>query len=185
MKLDLSKDKAKIIKYIRQRIKDYPLYVNCGPGEDADPIRFITLGFYAEQAGYIALIFDTRNDADYDGEWTNYLDEPNMLDFPKWCEFYEMACDGNPVSIVLGDGTTESVLFADANKEGGLSEKSLRRLNAYFGDMLKDVLCELKDDGSLSKLPLTKDAFMMVIDFDELYLWPKYEKRKAIGKILQ
>ncbi len=88
MKLDLSKDKRKILKYITQRIKDYPVYVNCGPGEDTDPIQAVVLGFYAAQGGYIYLIFDTRPSINLDGNWTLHIDEPTMCHFPKWTEFY-------------------------------------------------------------------------------------------------
>ena len=38
MKLDLSRDKQRLRKYIERRVKDYSVYVNCGPGEDADPL---------------------------------------------------------------------------------------------------------------------------------------------------
>ena len=37
-------------RYIERRIKDYPAYVNLGPGEDDGPIKLITVRFYAEQA---------------------------------------------------------------------------------------------------------------------------------------
>ena len=182
MRLDLSKDRVKIAKYLKRRVKDYPKYINFGPGEDSDPIRFIALGFYAEQGGYISLVFDTRVDGDYDGEYTNFLDEQTMLDFPKWCDFYELACDGHEVTLVTGEGKTERVHFEDANSEQCIGETSLKRLNAYFGDMLRDVLVELKKDGTWSMLPLADDAFMMVIDFDEQYLWPNYKQRKTIGR---
>ena len=48
---------------------------NLGPGGPGDPIRLITLGYYAEQGGYAALILDTRTDAEVDGEWTLHLEE--------------------------------------------------------------------------------------------------------------
>jgi hypothetical protein len=49
MKLDLSRDKQRLRRYIERRVKDYSVSVNCGPGEDADPIQAIVLGFYAAQ----------------------------------------------------------------------------------------------------------------------------------------
>jgi hypothetical protein len=183
MRLDLSKDRVKITKYLKKRVKDYPKYVNFGPGIDTDPIRFIALGFYAAQGGYISLVFDTRADGDYDGEYTKFLDEQTMLDFPKWCDFYELACDGHEVTLVTGAGATELVHFEDANSHECIGDSSEKRLNAYFGDMLRDVLVELKSDGTWSKLPLTDDAFMMVIDFDELYLWPNYKQRLKAGRV--
>jgi len=183
MKLDLSKDKAKILKYLRRRIKDYPHHVNNGPGKDSDPIRLVTLGFYAEQGGYVALVFDTRKEADYDGEWTLFIDELTMLDFPKWCDFYELACNGKPVELVQGNGESLVVHFEDANEDHLIDDKSLTQRNDYFGSMLTDVMKELRNDGSWKKVPLSDDAFMMVSDFDENYLWPNYEKRKSSGRI--
>jgi hypothetical protein len=52
MKLDLAKEKERIRKYIVRRIRDYPKYVNLGPGNDEDPIQAVYLGFYAAQGGY-------------------------------------------------------------------------------------------------------------------------------------
>lgn len=45
MQIDLVRDGRAIWKYIGQRIRNYPIYVNEGPGEDEDPIALITLGF--------------------------------------------------------------------------------------------------------------------------------------------
>ena len=68
MKLDLVKDEKQLRKYILQRIKDFPDYENYGPGEDDAEIQLITLGYYLEQTGYFTLVFDTRPDADCDGQ---------------------------------------------------------------------------------------------------------------------
>jgi hypothetical protein len=38
--------------------------------------------------------------------------------------------------------------------------------------MLTSLMLELRDDGSLSTLLLTKDAFMSVEEFDGHYCWP-------------
>lgn len=85
MRLNLQTDARKLRKYIERRIKDYPVYENLGPGEDDDPIALITVGFYAEQGGYVNLVFDTRPKAEVDGEWTVHIDnETNTLPFPKW-----------------------------------------------------------------------------------------------------
>ena len=68
MRIDLKKDFERVVEHIAKRCKDYPVYVNAGPGEDEDAIRLITLGFQFDQAGWIALIFDTRPTAEFDGE---------------------------------------------------------------------------------------------------------------------
>ena len=66
----------------------------------------------------------------------------------------------------------------------GKSDKSLEELNAVFGEVLKEVMHELRDDGTLAKLPLSADAFMVVEEFDGSYFWPTYETRKTEGRVV-
>ncbi len=179
MKLDLSKDKRKILKYINQRIKDYPVYVNCGPGEDSDPIQAVILGYYAAQGGYIYLVFDTRPGKNLDGNWTLHIDEPTMCHFPKWTEFYDKACEGKPVTLVLVDGSVKRLKYLDDDS------KTEEGLNEFFGDMLRDLMRELSSDGTFAKLPLKKDAFMVVEEFDGYYFWPEPRVCKTQGRIRQ
>lgn len=178
MKLDLSKDKEKIRRYIVKRIKNYPVYVNDGPGEDDDPIQAVMLGFYAEQGGYIYLVFDTRPGKNFDGNWTLHIDEPNMLHFPKWCDFYEKACDGEAVTLVLDDGTVKKLAY-----NVGAADESFE-LDTYFAEMLRKLMCELREDGTLAKLPLRKDAYFMIEEFDGRYFWPEIKSVKTKGRIL-
>lgn len=170
MKLDLRKDKQKIQSYVGKRIRDYPTYVNCGPGNDDDPIKMVVLAFEATQSGSIALIFDTRPDADYDGEYTKFLEDYIMLQFPKW----PLACD------LLEEGETPIIIPADGREAEADDDPCY-----WIGDMLTDVLLENKENGNWSKLPLAKNAFMMVIEFDENYLWPNYRSRKTVGRIVE
>jgi len=183
MKIDLSKDKEKIRKYISKRIKNYPVYVNDGPGEDSAPIQAIMLGFYAEQGGYIYLVFDTRPGKNIDGNWTLHIDEPNMLHFPKWCDFYEKACDGDAVTLVLDDGTVKTLTY-NVTSEDELVNDSLEELDTYFADMLRKLMCELREDGTLAKLPLRKDAYFMIEEFDGRYFWTEIKSVKTKGRIL-
>lgn len=169
MKIDLRKDKQKIQAYIAKRIRDYPTYVNCGPGKDDAPVQMVVLAFEATQSGWATLIFDTRPDADYDGEYTNFLEDHIMLEFPKWPIAYELIEEGDTPTIVAVDGR-----IAEANDDPC----------DWIGCMLKDLLWENKENGNWAKLPLAKNAFMMVIEFDENYLWPNYEARKTKGRIV-
>jgi hypothetical protein len=132
MKLDLSRDKEKIRQYISKRIKNYPVYVNDGPGEDDDPIQAIMLGFLAEQVGYIYLVFDTRPGRNLDGNWTLHIDEPTMLDLPKWCDFYEKARDGNAVTLILDDGTVKKLKYSIEGEGESVDNDSHEELNTYF-----------------------------------------------------
>lgn len=175
MKLDLAKDRVKLRKYIEKRIRDYPVYVNLGPGEDDAPIGLITLGYYAEQGGYANLVFDTRPDADVDGEWTVHIDnDTNTCPFPKWNDACEAIYEGETVAVTKHDGSQVTLADADGDEV----------VQAVFGDMLTDLLKELRDDGTLSQLPLSPTAFMVVEEFDGRFNFPSsYEKRKTDGRI--
>lgn len=184
MKVDLSKDQNKVRKFILRRIKEYDLYENFGPGDDEDPIRLITLGFYAAQGGYVSLVFDTRKDAEVDGEWTQYLDETTMLNFSKWSDFYERVCDGKSANLIKHDGKSENTQFQIVDEDELINEKSEKLINAYFGTMLSDLMIDLRENESFSGLPLEKDAFFVIEEFDGNFFWPTYRSRKSKGRIL-
>lgn len=174
MKLNLQSDARKIRKYIKRRIKNYPVYVNIGPGEDEDPIGLITVGFYAEQGGNLHVVFDTRPKAEVDGEWTLHIDEEeNTLELPKWADAYDAICDDKIVSVTKHDGTSCTLQDSDGDEV----------VNAVFGDMLMSIMTDLRDDGSLAKLPLAAKAYMVIEEFDGRYFWPTYKSRKTKGRI--
>jgi hypothetical protein len=174
MKLDLQKDAEKIRKFIEKRIRDYPNYVNQGPGEDEDPIALATIGYYFEQSGYFALVFDTRPTADSDGDWTLHLDsKKNMLSFPKWVAAFDALCDGGSVEVTLPNGKQRTLGESDDNE-------SVHRL---FGEMIRDIVIELRAAGAFEKLPLTPKAFLIIEEFDGNWGWPGYEKRKTLGRL--
>ncbi len=172
VKVDLAKDQQKIRRYIKRRIKEYPVYENCGPGEDEDPIQLVTLGYYLEQIGYFALVFDTRRDADNDGEWTLYIeDDLTLLPFPKWCSLLEAWYDGKPVELTLPGGKTCKVTQTTHTHE---------RIAQIFGEVIRDAMISLRDEGALQPLPLADDAFLIIEEFDGHWGWPEsYEKRKS------
>ena len=178
-RVDLAKDKERIRRYILKRIKDYPVYENNGPGEDEDPIQAIMLGFYAAQGGYIYLVFDTRPGKNIDGNWTLHIDESTVFNLPKWTEFYEYVCDGNRGTLVLEDGTEKELKYSSND------ERAEEKLNAYFGEMLRNLIVEMSDDQILARLPLKKDAFMMVEEFDGFYFWPNTRSVTTKGRIRQ
>ena len=143
MKLDLTKDQRKIRRYIKQRIKEYAVYENNGPGDDEDPIQLVTMGYYLEQTGYFALVFDTRPDADSDGEWTVYIDDDvTMLHFPKWCSMLEAWCEGTPIDLVLPTGKSRRVTRNSHTHE---------TIAQLFGEMLRDTMIALRDEAGLAE----------------------------------
>jgi hypothetical protein len=176
MRLDLQADQRKLRRYIERRIRDYPVYVNLGPGDDGDPIGLVTVGFYAEQGGYVNLVFDTRPDAEVDGQWTVHIDnDTNTLAFPKWLSAYEAICNGETVSVTRHDGSAATLQDSDGD-EG---------VNRIFGEMIVDLMLQLRDDGTLAKLPLAPKAFLVVEEFDGRYFWPTHKTRKTKGRILK
>lgn len=167
MKLNLQADQKKIRRYICDRVRDYPDYTNLGPGDDNDPIALMTVGFYAMQVGYVSVVFDTRPNAGpnrgFDGEWTLWLYEDTMLDLPKWGDAYDAIEKGKTVYVTRHTG--EIVALTDA--------VDANRINAIFGEMITQLLIELRDDGTLSKLPLAPNAYMVVEEFNDYYFWPQ------------
>ena len=148
--------------------------MNHGPGEDADPIALATFGYYFEQEGYFALVFDTRPTADSDGNWTLHLENAgNRLSFPKWTAAFETLCDEGNVAVTLPNGKQRTLGESDDNE-------SVARL---FGEMIRDIAIELRDAGAFEKLPLTPKAFLIIEEFDGNWGWPGYEKRKTLGRL--
>lgn len=192
MKLNLAKDKEKIRKYILQRIKNYPKFINPGPGKDEDPIQAIYLGFYAAQGGYIYLVFDTRPGFNMDGQWNNHIDEETMFELPTWCEFHDAVYEGERSTLTKSDGV-QIIIHLDANNDEEDDDEEEDEydsddfedeLSTYFGSMLTSLMLELRDDGSLAKLPLAKDAFMVTEEFDGHYFWPVPTSCRISGRIL-
>ena len=109
MPISLRKDPKSISKYIAERVQDYPLYVNAGPGEDDDPITQIMIGYSCDQDAWIALVFDTRPKPAFDGEWTRHLDE-NMPKMPHWLDGVDRAMEkGLDVKINLPDSGSKVI----------------------------------------------------------------------------
>lgn len=175
MHLNLKKDAEKAKEYLQKRIADYSPDENHGPGQSGDPIKLITVGYYAEQGGNLHLVFDTRPEAQVDGEWTIYIEDTNTLDFSDWCDWYEEVAMGRPGTATLHDGTTTTLKFDLDDEEELLEEEQLAELNAVFGEMLKSVVDQLKGEKWFQKLPLAPDAFLVIEEFDGHYFWPEVD----------
>ena len=52
---------------------------------DGPAIHQINFGNSSDQAGFFALVFDTRLEADT-GEWNGYLDDETMLELSHWSD---------------------------------------------------------------------------------------------------
>lgn len=161
MRLDLRRDFAEIYSYVADRVHGFDPATNDGPGEPG-PVKLIEVGFEYAQAGWVVVVFDTRPDAEPDGEWNSYI-EGNELERPHW-EDAEEANEEEPITLVQLDGT-ETVLPAGSD------------LAALLGELLKAILLKARADGVFTALPKASNCELGVEHHDGAYGWPVYEAR--------
>lgn len=174
MTLNLQNDSQSIRDYIEERIRAYSGKQTGGPGNGSQPVGLITAGYSFEQSGTVCVVFDTRPDADSDGQWTNHMgNKANVLKMPAWCEAFEHLCNEGTVRAIMPNGE-ERILDEQADNE---------TVAQLFGELLRDVMLSLRDTGAFATLPLSPEAFFVVEDFDGQWGWPGYEKRKSLGSL--
>ncbi|MEZ6141483.1 MAG: ankyrin repeat domain-containing protein [Zavarzinella sp.] len=164
LKLDLRKDYDQIYKLVVKRVQKYNPRMNVGTGDESSLVHMIELGYQCDQAGWVALIFDTRPDAAPDGEWTASIGE-NLFERRHWHEAYQAIQDG-PVQISLPDGTQCEI---GATEYESFTEK--------IGEMLKNLLLKARTDGVFESLPKAIQCHLGVEAIDGSYGWPAYEDR--------
>jgi hypothetical protein len=162
-RLDLREDFAEILAYVANRVRSFDPKTKTGPGK-GKLVRQIHVGYQCDQAGWVALVFDTRPKAEPDGQWTLHIDG-NTLERPDWIAAFE-SLGGGPLLIVLPDGT-----------ERKLRKGSFDKLTTILGDLLKDVLLKARADGIFSGLPKAPRCELGVEEHDGGYGWPLYEER--------
>jgi hypothetical protein len=87
MQLDLCRDFAEVSTYVSDRVRAFEQASNRGPGK-AGPVKRVDVGYESDQSGWVAVVFDTRPDAEPDGQWTLYI-QGNELERPHWLEANE------------------------------------------------------------------------------------------------
>ena len=161
VKLDLRRDFADIYAHLVDRVRAFDPATNDGPG-DPGPVKFIEIGFEYSQAGWVVVVFDTRPDAEPDGEWNSHI-EAKAFERPEWLAAGEANMDG-PITLVQLDGT-EAVL-----PEG-------TELAEPLGELVKAVLLKARADGVFAGLPKASGCEWGVEHHDGAYGWPEYEAR--------
>lgn len=162
MDLNLKKDMRAIARHLKKRAAEYPEYVNEGPGRDEDTITQITLGFEYDQAGWVALIFDTRPEAEVDGEWNGYIEE-NAFELPHWTEaLYDHE---GAVRVTLPSSKTKKL---SASRDEEATAKLL-------GEALRDALVQARDKGVFKKLPLADGCRFTVEHQEGAWGWSEGE----------
>ena len=112
----------------------------------------------------MALVFDTRPDAEPDGEWNAHI-EGNVLERPKWLAVFE-ANERQSVRVVMPDGI-----------ERELPPESYDEFTTMLGDLLKSVVLKAGAGGVLESLPKAPRCELGVEEHDGNYGWPVYEER--------
>ncbi len=176
MRIDLRKDSIVLAKAIADRVKDYPVYINKGPGDDEDPITLITLGYQFDQAGWVALVFDTRPNAGCDGEWQSYI-EGNAVMFRGWFKaFDDMLSRRSTLSITLPNGKAR--LFT--------ADSQIEDVAECFGLMCRSPLEEGKT-GVFKKLPLARKCDLAVEEQGGFFGWTTAkqtdQEKRAIARL--
>lgn len=172
MKINLKDDFNTIYDFIKQRVHDYPNYINNGPGQDEDPISQITLSYEVYQSSWIALVFDTRPDGSPDGEWQSYIEE-NWLEIPHWLKAGDALYDnGEAIDLILPNGTKQKL-----GEDDDLVEP--------IGEMLKDVLMQARKKKCFNELPIASKSSLGIEHHDGAYGWPDYEDRYKTGWIVK
>ncbi len=165
MKINLKKDAKDILKYLKQRVKDFDPETNEGPGE-GETVHQINIGFAHTQWGFVTVIFDTRPDAEPDGSWNNRIEE-SSIEVGHWAEASDALYEEKTVEFTLRDGTKKKLTeYPDEEDYAEL-----------FGDTLKAMLLEARDAVVFKKLPTAKKCHIGVEEHDGRYGWPMYEDR--------
>jgi hypothetical protein len=176
--IDLQTDYKAVAEHLAARVREYANGVNKGPGNAGEPVALITLGFQFDQAGWVALVFDTRPDAKSDGHWQFHIRE-NRVDFGHWFDALEPMQEAEygdgkaePLTIILHDGDVKTLQNYDVEEVAG-----------YIGAMLRQVLVDARDSGLLAQLPLAGKCLMGVEEHDGYYGWPHYKDRFKLGRV--
>lgn len=159
MIVDVREDLGDFREYVLQRVKQH-----IETADGASPVRRIDFGFEFGQSNWVALVFDTREDAEPDGEWSSWIDDI-VLTRPKW-----------PVWHELPEG--ELVYFIDLKGEKiNVMQDPDTLICTIVGDALKHSLTTARDEGLFQPLTKAEGCELGVENLEGFYGWPAYEDR--------
>ncbi len=96
MVIDIREDVPEMLEYVRQRVDAHLATVS--KDKALPPVKMIEFGFEFGQGNWVALVFDTRPDAEPDGEWTRDIDRI-LLERPKWPIWHKLPDDAQVLAI--------------------------------------------------------------------------------------
>ena len=161
MRLDLRRDFADLYAHVADRVRTFDPATNDGPG-DQGSVKMVAVGFEYAQAGWVVVVFDTRPDAEPDGEWNSHI-AGNALERPDWLAASEANSDG-PITLVQLDGS-----------EVELPECT--ELAEPLGEMIKAVLLKARADGIFAALLKAPGCELGVEHQEGAYGWPAHPDR--------
>jgi len=161
MRLDLRREFAEIYAHLADRAHRFDPAGSNVLG-DTGPVKSIEVGFEYSQAGWLVVVFDTRPNAEPDGEWTSLI-EGNELARPHWLEAGEANMD-EPITVVQPDGTEKELPTGT-------------ELAEVIGEVVKAALLKARADGVFAALPKAPGCELGVEHFSGAFGWPIYEDR--------
>ena len=128
--------------------------------------------------GWIALVFDTRPDAESDGHWQSHIKE-NELPFQHWFD----AVDPINEATAFGGEADPLVITGHDGKKRTFMQYDVEEIAQQIGSMLWQTLVDARDKSLFRKLPLAKDCLMGIEEQDGYYGWPHYKDRIKLGRV--
>jgi hypothetical protein len=153
-RLDLRRDFNEVLEHIADRVRTF--IAGKESQRKGDVVHLIEAGFEVSQNGWFVIVFDTRPNAQPDGNWTTHI-ENLKLDRIHWVKAQTASMRGQ-ISIINADG--EEATFAEG---AGLGQP--------IGDLIGSVLLKARRDGVFDRLPLAPNFQMSIEDFDGEYDW--------------
>jgi hypothetical protein len=162
MVIDIREDVPELLEYVRRRVDEH--VAKAANVKKLPPVKMIEFGFEFGQANWVALVFDTRPDAEPDGEWTREIDDV-MLPRPKWPIWHELPEDAHVYFIDL------------AGQKVDVMENPDEIICNIVGEAMKHVLLTARQQGAFNKLPKADKCELGVENMEGFYGWPAYEDR--------
>jgi bifunctional DNA-binding transcriptional regulator/antitoxin component of YhaV-PrlF toxin-antitoxin module len=163
MIVDIRQDVPDFLAYIRKRVGEH--LATSKKLKKPEQVTRIDFGFEFGQGNELWLVFDTRPDAEPDGEWTVQVGKVAELKRPQWPIWHELPDD-------------EVVFFIDLNGEQiNVMKSPDKKICKIVGDAMKHALIEAREAGVFERLPKSERCELGVENMEGFYGWPKYKDR--------
>jgi hypothetical protein len=163
MIVDIRNDIPDFLAYIRRRVAAH--LAASKKLKRPKKVGRIDFGFEFGQGNELWLVFDTRPDAEPDGQWTSQIEKIKSLPRPEWPIWHELP-DDEVVFFINKDGKKINVMSNPDTK-----------VCKIVGEAMKYALIEAREAGEFQRLPKATRCELGVENMEGYYGWPKYEDR--------